>query len=363
MDTQLVVLGGGPGGYAAAFLAADLGMQVTLVDREPQLGGVCLLRGCIPSKALLHVAKAMAEARHLAEWGVSFARPQIDIAAVRARKEKVIATLTGGLKQVAKKRNVQVIQAQAAFEDSQTLRLDAVGGEPPADARLRFDTASWPPVPAPRGSRAFDLPTPRVMDSTGALELPDVPESLLVVGGGYIGLEMGTVYAALGTRVSVVEMTDGLLPGADRDLVKPLHDRLDKDVRRHLCSRPRSSGLADKASHRSQLRGRRCRKQRSSTAACWSRVGRRPNSAGLGLEKTKVQIDRAGFRASSTASSARPIRTSWPSATWPASRCWPTRRPTRAKWPSRCWPGSRPPSSRGPFRPWSSPIRKSPGPA
>ena len=226
MKTQLCVLGGGPGGYAAAFLAADLGVQVTLVDHESRLGGVCLLRGCIPSKALLHVAKAMAEARQLAEWGVTFAPPVIDVAAVRARKEKVIATLTGGLKQLSGKRNVQVIRARGAFENSQTLKLASVDGKPLADDRVTFEHCIVATGSSPTRIPAFDLPTHRVMDSTGALELPDVPESLLVVGGGYIGLEMGTVYAALGSRVSVVELTDGLLPGVDRDLVKPLHKRL-----------------------------------------------------------------------------------------------------------------------------------------
>ena len=201
-------------------------LQVTLVDFESRLGGVCLLRGCIPSKALLHVAKAKAEAKQLAEWGVAFADPTIDLAAMRARKEKVIATLTGGLKQLAAKRNVTVVRARAVFEDSRTLRLAAVDGTPLADDRIVFENCIVATGSSPTRIPAFDLPTPRVMDSNGALELPDVPESLLVVGGGYIGLEMGTVYSALGSRVSLVEMTDGLLPGADRDLVRPLHKRL-----------------------------------------------------------------------------------------------------------------------------------------
>ncbi len=294
MDTQLVVLGGGPGGYAAAFLAADLGMQVTVVDLEPRLGGVCLLRGCIPSKALLHVAKAIGEAAHLGDWGVSFAAPQIDVNAMRARKEKVIATLTGGLKQLAKKRGVQVIQAKAAFNNSQSLRLEAVGGQPLADAKLRFRHCIVATGSSPTWIPGFKLPTPRVMDSSGALELPDVPESLLVVGGGYIGLEMGTVYAALGTRVSVVELTDGLLPGADRDLVKPLHSRLEKSFAA-IYLNTKVVGLADKTdSVEVVFEGPDAPKNQ-----CYGRVlvavGRRPNSAGLGLENTKVQIDQKGF--------------------------------------------------------------------
>jgi dihydrolipoamide dehydrogenase len=226
MHTKLVVLGGGPGGYAAAFLAADLGMEVTLVESEPRLGGTCLLKGCIPSKALLHVARVVSEAREMSQWGITFGKPAIEIDALRARKEKVIQTLSNGLKQLAKQRKVRVIQAKGVFENSQTLRLE--GGDPATrvDDQLTFDHCILASGSLPAKIPAFDLPTPRVMDSTGALELPDVPESLLVVGGGYIGLEMGTVYAELGSKVSVVELTGGLLPGADRDLVKPLQARL-----------------------------------------------------------------------------------------------------------------------------------------
>jgi dihydrolipoamide dehydrogenase len=294
MDTQLVVLGGGPGGYAAAFLAADRGMQVTVVDVEPRLGGVCLLRGCIPSKALLHVAKAMGEALHLGDWGVSFTAPKIDVNAMRARKEKVIATLTGGLKQIAKKRGVQVIQARAAFDNSQSLHLEGLGGEKLPDAKLRFRHCIVATGSSPIQIPAFKLPTPRVMDSTGALELPDVPESLLVVGGGYIGLEMGTVYAALGTKVSVVELTDGLLPGVDRDMVKPLHGRLEKTFA-SIYLNTKVVALADqKDSVEVTFEGKD-----APNKARYSRVlvavGRRPNSAGLGLENTKVQLDPKGF--------------------------------------------------------------------
>ena len=223
MHAPLVVLGGGPGGYAAAFLAADLGMDVTIVEKDPRLGGTCLLRGCIPSKALLHVGRVVAEAREMEEWGVRFGPPTVDIDAVRARKEKVIAALTGGLGQLARRRNVNVVQGQARFTASNTLEvaLDAGGSE-----TLSFDHCILASGSRPARIPAFDIGSPRVMDSTSALELADIPESLLVIGGGYIGLEMGTVYAELGSRVSVVELTDGLLPGADRDLVKPLHKRL-----------------------------------------------------------------------------------------------------------------------------------------
>lgn len=294
LQAQLVVLGGGPGGYAAAFLAADLGMQVALVEMESQLGGTCLLRGCIPSKALLHVAKGMAEAKHLAEWGVEFSPPKIALERVRARKDKVISTLTGGLKQVAKKRGVQVIHARGTFENSQTLRLAPVGDAAPPDTSLQFEHCMIATGSSPAQIPLFNLPTPRIMDSTAALELPEVPESLLVVGGGYIGLEMATVYAALGSRVSVVEMTDGLLPGADRDLVKPLHARLAKQ-----CE---AIYLGTKVAGIKEVKGGievRFEGPEVPATATYGRVlvsvGRRPNSANLGLEKTKVKIDRQGF--------------------------------------------------------------------
>ena len=212
MHSQLVVLGGGPGGYAAAFMAADLGFEVTIVDREGKLGGVCLLRGCIPSKALLHVAKVISESREMTHWGIDLGKPKVDVKKMRARKEKVIQTLTGGLAQLAKKRKVRVIQAEGVLENSDSLRLS--GGDPSSYSEgdlLSFDrlilaTGSSPALPS-----VFNIDNPRVMDSTGALDLTDVPEKLLVVGGGYIGLELGTVYAELGTKVSVVELTDSFV--------------------------------------------------------------------------------------------------------------------------------------------------------
>ena len=226
-QTQLVVLGGGPGGYAAAFFAADEGLEVTLVEAEDRLGGTCLLRGCIPSKALLHVSRVMSEVEELrSEWGVEYAEPRIELDRLRARKNEVINTLCGGLSQLAKRRKVRVIRATGRLEDARTLRLEGDDDSIPPGGQLKFEhlvlaTGSTPAMPP-----IFDLGSDRVMDSTGALSLRDVPEKLLVIGGGYIGLEMGTVYAHLGTEVSVVELTDGLLPGADRDLVRPLHKRL-----------------------------------------------------------------------------------------------------------------------------------------
>jgi dihydrolipoamide dehydrogenase len=294
MNTQLVVIGAGPGGYAAAFLAADLGMKVTLVEQDAKLGGVCLLRGCIPSKALLHVAKTIADARHLDDWGVSFTPPKIDVAVMRDHKEKAIANLTGGLKQIAAKRKVQVIRAKATFEDSNTLKLDPQGDKPLDDDRLRFEHCIIATGSSPATIPALSLPTPRVMDSTGALNLPDLPDSLLIVGGGYIGLEMGTVYAALGTKVTVVELTDGLLPGADRDLVKPLHKKLEGQFAA-IYLNTKVTGLKDlKDEIEVALEGNVEQKVQRFSRVLVS-VGRKPNSAGLGLEKTKVQVTPQGF--------------------------------------------------------------------
>lgn len=269
-------------------------MEVTIVDREPRLGGVCLLRGCIPSKALLHVAKVLSEARDMADWGITLGKPKIDLDALRARKEKIIETLTGGLKQLAKKRNVRIIQARGVLERSQSLRLSE--GNPQTYGEgdlLEFEhlilaTGSIPAMPA-----ALKIDSPRLMDSTSALELPEIPKRLLVVGGGYIGLEMGTVYAELGSKVSVVEMTGGLLPGCDRDLVKPLHKRLEKQFEAiHL-----NTTVTAIVDHKKEIEviydGEHAGTERYDRVLV--AIGRRPNSQGLGLEKTSVVVNKRGF--------------------------------------------------------------------
>src|SRR3990172_1336422 len=231
---QLAVIGGGPGGYPAAFLAADLGLQVTLIDPEPNPGGVCLYRGCIPSKALLHVAKVAGEAKHAAHWGLTYPDPKIDLDKLRGFKDGVVSKLTGGLGQLSKQRKIRYVQGMASFVDAKTLSIEPASGTGGAANTLGFEhaiiaTGSYPtPIPG------LTIDSPRVMDSTGALDLPEIPKSLLVVGGGYIGLELGSVYAALGTQVTVVEMTDGLLPGADRDLVTFLARRLETTLHRIL---------------------------------------------------------------------------------------------------------------------------------
>lgn len=293
MDAELVVIGGGPGGYAAAFLAADLGMKVAIVDQESRLGGVCLLRGCIPSKALLHVARVIAETDELKDWGIEYPEPKVQIDKLRERKEKVIGTLTGGLKQLAVKRKVEVIQARAQFEDSRTLRLSPVNGKSLSDTILRFNrciiaTGSRPVIPS-----MFSSAGDRVMDSTVALEVPEIPDSLLVVGGGYIGLEMGVVYASLGTRVTVVEMLDGLLPGADRDLVKPLQKRLEGLFEAIFLNTKVSSVRVASQSVEATFEGAHAGTGQFSRVLV--AVGRRPNSDNLGLENTKVKVDSYGF--------------------------------------------------------------------
>src|SRR6202451_3007621 len=224
-QVNIAIVGGGPGGYAAAFLAADLGMTVTLIDPEVNPGGVCLYRGCIPSKALLHVAKLLEESHQAKDWGIEFSAPKIDLARLRSWKEGVVKKLTGGLGILSKQRKVKYVQGRAAFENSTTLRVTKPDG---SEETLSFDRIILATGSRPAIVPTLKLDTPRMMDSTGALNLEDIPGTMLVVGGGYIGLELGSVYAALGTKVSVVEMTAGLLPGADRDLVLPLYKRIEK---------------------------------------------------------------------------------------------------------------------------------------
>ena len=223
-STQLAVIGAGPGGYAAAFYAADLGLQVTLIDPSPNPGGVCLYRGCIPSKALLHVADVLNDAKHAEAWGISFGAPSIDLDRLRAFKTRVVTQLTGGLGQLSKQRKIAYVRGTAAFVDARTLEVSTEDGQ---KTTLTFGHAIIATGSSPATVPGLSIDSPRLMDSTTALDLPDIPGSLLVVGGGYIGLELGSVYAALGTRVTVVEMTGGLLPGADRDLVNILAKRVE----------------------------------------------------------------------------------------------------------------------------------------
>src|SRR5215212_9829673 len=230
---QLAVVGGGPGGYAAAFLAADLGLSVALVDPEPNPGGVCVYRGCIPSKALLHIAKLVDESRQAKAWGVDFGEPKIDLAKLRAFKDSVVKKNTSGTGQLVKIRKVKYLQGWAEILDAHNLKvkLNAGGEEQVQFEHAIIATGSTPAIPP-----MLKVDDPRVMDSTAALDLPDIPKSLLVVGGGYIGLELGSVYATMGSAVTVVEMTGGLLPGADRDLVDVLAKRVAETMKAVLLN-------------------------------------------------------------------------------------------------------------------------------
>ncbi|MEP6643506.1 MAG: dihydrolipoyl dehydrogenase [Acidobacteriaceae bacterium] len=291
-NLNIAVIGAGPGGYAAAFLAADLGMKVTLIDEELNPGGVCLYRGCIPSKALLHVAKLIGESRHAKNWGIEFGEPKIDLERLRTFKEGVINKLTGGLGQLSKQRKVQYLRGRASFENSSTLRIAKVdGGEDSLTVdRIVIATGSRPAV-----IPSLKLDSPRMMDSTSALDLKDIPATLLVIGGGYIGLELGTVYAALGSKVSVVEMTAGLLPGADRDLVLPLQKRIEKSFDSVLLNTTVTGVKEGPNGIRVTFEGPDVKEPEKLFDRVLVSVGRKPNSAIAGLDKTQVQVGERGF--------------------------------------------------------------------
>ncbi|MDP6491387.1 MAG: dihydrolipoyl dehydrogenase [Kiritimatiellia bacterium] len=286
---HVVVIGAGPGGYPAAFHAADLGMQVTLIDSEANPGGVCLYRGCIPSKALLHAAAIINEAKEAADWGITLSEPQIDLDKLRARKQAVIDKLTGGLGQLSKQRKITYLQGRAAFKDARALTVTGADG---AAQEVTFDAAiiatGSQPIHLP-----FAPPSDRILDSTTALDLADVPDSLLLVGGGYIGLELGQVYASLGSRVTVVEMMPTLLPGADAALVRVLSARLKKQFENiHLETRvaavedgPDGVQVTFEGKHEAS----------ETFDKLLVAVGRRPDTNGLGLENTGVTLDDQGF--------------------------------------------------------------------
>jgi dihydrolipoamide dehydrogenase len=291
-NLRVAVIGGGPGGYAAAFLAADLGMKVTLIDPEVNPGGVCLYRGCIPSKALLHVAKLLEEAEQAKNWGIEFAPPKVDLNKLRGWKESVVKRLTGGLGQLCKQRSVQFVQGKAAFVNRTTLKVTktAAGGE----ETMTFDRVIIATGSRPSVIPSLKLDSPRLIDSTGALDLQDIPKTLLVIGGGYIGLELGSVYATLGTKVTCVEMMPGLLPGADRDLVLPLHKRLEKLFAAILLNTTVKSLKDEKNGIRVTFEGDVKEKEQVFERVLMS-VGRRPNSEIAGLDKTKVKVNQKGF--------------------------------------------------------------------
>lgn len=291
LECNLVVLGGGPGGYTAALRAAELGVKTVLVDQSPKLGGVCLHVGCIPSKALLHAAEVVNESKQAASFGLHFAAPKVNVDELRTWKLSVSDKLAQGIAGKCKSAGVDVITGRGAFDDSKSIRVECEGE---SAVRIKFKHAIIASGSRPIKPAIFDIPSDRVMDSTGALEIKDIPKKLLVVGGGYIGLEMATVYASLGSEVTVVEMTDGLLPGVDRDLVRPLQTHLDSICKNiwlnTKVTRLEDTGKAVKAS----FEGKDVPASESYDRVLVA-IGRRPNSDTIGLEKTNVKIDDKGF--------------------------------------------------------------------
>ncbi len=289
---RVTVIGGGPGGYAAAFKAADLGLDTTIIDLEPNPGGVCLYRGCIPSKALLHVAEVLTDAKEAEHWGITFQKPKIDLDKMRESKNAVVSKMTGGLGQLCKARKITFIQGRASFEDSNTIKvMDAKGKE-------QFVKTDYTILAA--GSRPATLPdlyleSDALLNSTTALQIESIPKTMLVIGGGYIGLELGSVYAALGTSVTVVEMTGSLLPGADSDLVDVLAKRMET-VFKSILLNTKVAKLKEVSGGISVTFVPEGAKERTETfEKVLVSIGRKPNSSGLALNNTGVTVNSKGF--------------------------------------------------------------------
>lgn len=290
-NTEVVVLGAGPGGYAAAFYAADMGKNVILIDKDEKLGGVCLNRGCIPSKALIHATEVMNEAQHAEKWGISFGKPKVDLKKLIAWKNSIIERLSSGIKSLAKIRKVTVITGRGYFEDSKTLRVETSKGQ----QFITFEhaiiaTGSKPAIPA-----SFDLGNKRIMTSTEALELHDIPKSLLVVGGGYIGLELGFVYASLGSSVSVVEAMGSILTGADPDLIRPVAKRAKeafKDIRLHT----KVKSMSTKGNQiKVVITDEKSKDHEELFDKVLVSIGRSPNTENLGIDNTNIALDEKKF--------------------------------------------------------------------
>ncbi len=289
---KIAVIGAGPGGYAAAFLAADLGMDVTLIDKEKKPGGVCLYRGCIPSKALLHVAKLLNETEEAKNWGIEFQKPHIDLDKLREWKNGVVEKLTSGVGTVAKYRKVNFIQGKASFKNSTSLLIEKTEG---GNEELKFDK-----IIIATGSRIATIPSlninsKRVLNSTTALNLPTIPKSLLVIGGGYIGLELGSVYQALGSKVSVVEMLDGLLPGADRDLVSHLSKRIKQKFDSIMLNSKVVEMKEVNEGIQVKIQDSEGKLIENTYDYVLMSIGRRPDTSRLGLENTKVKVNERGW--------------------------------------------------------------------
>jgi dihydrolipoamide dehydrogenase len=290
LHAEVVVLGAGPGGYTAAFRAADLGKQVILIERDDNLGGVCLNVGCIPSKALLHVAKVITEAEEVSHHGVTFAQPKIDINKIRSWKESVIGKLTGGLAGLAKQRKVQVVHGEGKFSSTNSIVVNSKDGQ----KTITFDHAIIAAGSSVARIPGFPYDDPRIIDSTGALALQDIPNRMLIIGGGIIGLEMATVYDALGSKISVVELMDQLIPGADRDLVKPLHNRIAKRYEAIYLKTKVSKIEAKKEGMFVTFEG-----DNAPAPQLYDRVlmavGRRPNGREINAEAAGVTVNERGF--------------------------------------------------------------------
>jgi dihydrolipoyl dehydrogenase len=289
--TDLVVIGAGPGGYAAAFYAADRGLSVTLIDREVNPGGVCVYRGCIPSKALLHVAQLLDEAAHASHWGIKFGTPSIDLNRLRSFKDNVVKQLTSGTGQLVKARKIKYLRGSATLLGPTSLEVKLTDG---GNEQVTFGHAIVAVGSQPSKVPGLALESPRMLDSTSGLELESVPKTLLVIGGGYIGLELGSVYAALGSKVTVVEMTPGLLPGADRDLVAVLAKRIEKFFDGVLLN-TKVVGVIEQADGlKVTFEDQNLSRRDQAFEKVLVSVGRKPNSM-PGLDKTKVEVDGRGF--------------------------------------------------------------------
>ena len=290
IKTEIVVVGAGPGGYAAAFYAADLGKKVILVEREKRIGGVCLNRGCIPSKSLLYATHQIVNARESAHRGITFTEPKVDLAKLREWKESILAKLSAGVAALAKMHGVEIIAGRGYFEGSNKLRVETGHGQ----QIIEYEQAILAVGSLPAMPKAFDLGNPRVMTSTEALEVEDIPENLLVVGGGYIGMELGTVYAALGSKIVLVEALDSILAGADADLARPVManaKRMFKEIRlKARVTKMSTAGKQIKVAM--EFDGRKIEELYDRVLVS---VGRVPNSRDLGLENTKVELDEKGF--------------------------------------------------------------------
>lgn len=292
LETEVLVIGGGPGGYAAAFRAADLGLEVALVEQEKRLGGVCLKRGCIPSKALLDAAHLIEDALQARSWGLRFEEFGIELDKLRDHKDQIVDKLVSGLEHLAKMRDVQLIHGRAVFESSSEVRIEGQSDF----AHVKFQHAILASGSSPRTIPGIEFREGgRIMSSAGALELPDIPETLLVVGAGYIGLEMGTTYAALGSKVSVVEMESGILPGVEEDLARPLYRKIKKDFEALYFNTKVTELEEQEQQVLATLQTQDQDPEQLNFDRVLIAVGRRPNSQDLGLENTSVEVDQGGF--------------------------------------------------------------------